>query len=143
MPKFKAPLKPLAVIQKLSLAKTKKGQEKVITDAWESDSEEFFVGLQLAVDPTVQFNLKTVPEIEDIDDGAQGTFGFADFVALAQNIAKNEMEPDAVKEALVTAACTANVSEWNLWYRKILLKTLHGSLPLDVILGTLSRLTSH
>jgi hypothetical protein len=142
MPRFKAPLKPLAVLQKLQQAKTTKSQERVVTEAWNSDSEEFFVGFQLAVDPTVKFNVPTVPEIQDTDDGSPGTFSFADFIRLSNQLKNQELTGEAAQQALAKAACEANISEWNLWYRKILLKTLQAGLPMDTILKTLSRLTS-
>ncbi len=39
-------------------------------------------------------------------------------------------------------ANNANITEWNSLYRRILLKNLHSTLPIDLIKETLIRLTT-
>ena len=134
-------MQPIMIIQKLALTKSKPAQSKIISDAWESDSEEFFLGLEMALDPNLNFHVVSVPEIQDPDDGDVGTFSFNDFLILSRSLANGNLKGDVVENLLIEAAQKANISEWNLWYRRILLKTLANSLPLDIIRSTLSRLT--
>jgi hypothetical protein len=140
--RFKAPLTPVAIVQKLLIAKTKKLQEKILCDAWEFNCDDFFLGLQMAVDPDIKFNLISAPEIQDVDTGDPGTFTFVDFRKLAKNLVDKDIVGDVAKRAIVDAALKANITEWNLWYRRILLKTLPNVLPMDVVISTLSRLTT-
>ena len=124
---------PLEIIEKLNQAKTDKKMLEVIKSAWERDSEEFFFGVALAFDEKVDFGLKKVPEIQDPDDGNPGEFSFNDFCNLAQKLTKKELKGKELSAAIEEAALKSNISEWNLWYRKILLKTLHKSLPMNLI----------
>ncbi len=139
---YKAQMKPITIIQKLDVAKSKRSQEKIIQDAWNSDSEDFFLGLEIALDPNMNFNLSTVPEIQDNDDGSEGDFTFKEFYLLAKQLANGQISGDASKKLLIDAAMKANISEWNLWYRRILLKTLPNYLPMDIIKNSLLKLTS-
>lgn len=142
MSRLKTEMKPIMIIQKLSEAKTSRSQEKIIKDAWESDSEDFFIGLELSVNPNINFNVTSAPEIQDPDDGDPGTLTFRDFHVVANRLSEGELSGEAAKQAINEAALKANITEWNLWYRRILLKTLHKCLPMDVIQSTLIRLTS-
>lgn len=142
MTRFRATLQPITIVQRLSEAKSKRSQAKVIRDAWESDSEEFFLGLEMALDPRANYHTVSVPEIQDTEDGDPGTFTFNDFCRLARNLKDGEIGGETAKRAIVAAALKANISEWNLWYRRILLKSLADILPMDVIQSTLSELTN-
>jgi hypothetical protein len=134
-------MQPVMILQKLRAAKSKKAQEKIITDAWKSDSEEFFIGLELAVDPNLKFGLTAVPEIQDPDDGDPGSLKFEDFLALTQDLSAGRCAAEDARRRIVEAALRCNVTAWNQWYRKILLKNLQNQLPMDVITTVLSRLT--
>ncbi len=142
MVQFKATMRPITIIQRLAAAKSKRSQQKIITDAWQSDSEEFFLGLEMALDPSQDFHLDSAPEIQDVDDGDPGTLTFSAFYLLAKSLANGDVKGEFAKRAVDEAAMKANISEWNLWYRRILLKTLDKSIPMDVIRSTLIRLTT-
>lgn len=116
-------------------------QAILIRVAWEEDCEDFFIGLDLATNPSINFGLTAVPEIDEEDDGAPGTLTFAHFHKVALNIASGELDPAQTTKLLEDCALTANVSEWNLWYRRILLKSLCLHLPMEVIQNVLIQLT--
>jgi hypothetical protein len=124
---------PLEILEKLDQAKTDKKKLDIIKQAWDRDAEEFFFGVALAFDDNVDFGLKKVPEIQDVDDGAAGEFTFNDFCILSQKLTKKELKGKAVAEAIEDAALKSNISEWNLWYRRILLKTLHKYIPMEIL----------
>jgi hypothetical protein len=138
----KAKMQPIVILQRLQAAKSKKALEKVIIDAWNSDSEEFFLGLEMSVDPNLKFGITSAPEIQDPDDGDPGSFTFNDFLALTQSLSSAQLDEAEARRAVVEAALRCNVSEWNKWYRRILLKNLHHQLPMDVITKVLFRLTN-
>lgn len=134
-------MKPIQIIQAVLKAQTAEDQAKAFKVAWDSDCEEFFIGLDLATNPNIQFGLAAVPEIDEVDDGDPGTLTFEYFHKVALNIANGELTAPQVRKLLEDCALTANISEWNLWYRRILLKNLHSHLPMDVLQNVLIQLT--
>lgn len=114
---------------------------EVIREAWQQDHEEFFIGLDLAVNPTFTYNLDRVPALP-ADDAEPGSLTFAQFFQLAMGLAKDNPLPDIAERAVADAAMSANAQEWNLWYRRILLKSLHKHLPMETIQKELIRLTT-
>jgi hypothetical protein len=113
----------------------------LIEQAWNSDADEFFMGLDLALNPNLNFGLTKVPAIDEEDDGS-GNLTFAEFYNLAMRLAHNDLMGELAKQAVIDAALRSNVTEWNMWYRRILLKTLHKFLPMEIIQQTLIRLTT-
>lgn len=113
----------------------------LIEQAWDSDSEEFFMGLDLAINPAINFGITKVPAIDEDDDGT-GSLTFGEFYTLAMRLAHQDIMGELAKEAVVDAALRANVTEWNLWYRRILLKSLNKHLPMETIQHSLIRLTT-
>lgn len=132
---------PLQIIQKLNQAKTDKAKAKIIKIAWQSDCEDFFVGVELSFNLSVNFGLKSAPEIQDVDDGSPGSLSFKEFYQLAVQLSQSQLNPDQITESVTDAAMRANVTEWNEWYRRILLKTLPKYLPMNIIKDTLVELT--
>ena len=134
-------MKAIDVIKGLLAAQNAADQAILIRAAWEEDCEDFFIGLDLATNPTINFGLAAVPEIDEEDDGTPGTLTFEHFHKVALNIASGELDAGRIGKLLEDCALTANVSEWNLWYRRILLKSLRLHLPMDVIQNVLIQLT--
>lgn len=116
-------------------------QTQIVKKAWEEDCDEFFVGIEMSLDESLDFKLKSVPEIQDPDDGEEGTFKFDDFKVLTAKLLDPELDDKTRKNLVNEAALSANITEWNLWYRRILLKNLHKYLPFEVIASTLMNLT--
>lgn len=134
-------MKPIEIIQAVAKAENAAEQAEAFKSAWDTDCEEFFIGLDLATNPNITFGLAAVPEIDEEDDGDPGTLTFAHFHKVALNIASGELQPPQVRKLLEDCALTANISEWNLWYRRILLKNLQNHLPMDVLQNVLIQLT--
>lgn len=133
-------MKPFQLVEHLNDPKQNTGL--LIQQAWASDSDEFFVGLSLATNPSLDFKVRNVPLIEDEDDNYPGSLTFNDFHDLALKLAYDELNEDEVKKALEDAAMIANAKEWNIWYRRILLKSLPKYLPMKAIQKELIRLTT-
>lgn len=135
------PVRAVDILKQLIMTPDPEAQAQIIKDAWNSDQEDFFIGIDLASNPAYNFGLEKVPEIDEDDDGS-GDFSFEDFYNLAMLLANGKIAGPDAKHAVTQAALAANVSEWNLWYRRILLKTLPKYLPVAVIRKTLLELTS-
>lgn len=123
----------------LSLMNPEADHKAIIQDAWNSDNEEFFIGLDMAINPLLEFGVQRVPSLPE-DDEEPGTLSFSAFYNLAMTLANDK--PSNSGELIENAALTANALEWNLWYRRILLKSLHKHLPMETIQTELIRLTT-
>jgi hypothetical protein len=141
MTKQKTKLKPLEILQKLDHAKTDKAKHKIIKEAWLNDNDEFFIGVQYAVDQSKKFNITSVPVVQD-DDEESGDLTFLEFLKVANKISSSETTTELASKLVNDAALKANIFEWNLWYRRILLKTLPKYLPMTIIKDCLSTLTN-
>lgn len=133
-------MRPVDIIEKLM--DPTEDHPALIKWAWDNDQENFFVGIDLAVSPHYDFGIDKVPEIQDEDDEIESAFSFSDFYNLAMKLSKGELIGLEARTAIRDAAMIANVREWNLWYRRILLKNLHKHLPIQTIQNELIRLTS-
>ena len=135
------PTPAIIIIQKLKSAKTNNNIKKIIKDAWSSDSEEFFIGLELSLEKN-NVNLISVPFINDLDDGGPGNYSFLEFYKMYQDIKNNTLSEQSIKSLILDAATKSNITEWNEWYRRILLKKLHLDLPINDIILEIKNLTN-
>ena len=113
---------PADVIQALMATNSRLDKEAVIQAAWDQGITEFFVGASQALDTLTTFGVQRVPLIED--DSVVGTFVWSDFAALAHKLSTRALTGHAARDALIAAAEQATAHEWNLWYRRLLLKDL-------------------
>lgn len=107
---------------------------KIVKKEWDTNNEEFFVGLQLALDPSL--NVKNVPAWDDNDD-ALGSITMERFHSDMMKI-KTGSDPAKI---VPTLAEMSGSNQWNLWYRKILTKDIVKELPMDIIVEVLGELT--
>jgi hypothetical protein len=135
-------MRPVDIVIKLIGTGDPETQRAIIKEAWTADLIDFFIGLEIATNPKYDLGISSVFEIQDDDDGLPGDFTFLKFQDLVMKLSGRELAGPALKNALEQAAMTANITEWNLWYRKILLKKLHEILPMLVIRDTLLELTT-
>jgi hypothetical protein len=129
------------VLQLLSTADPLK-QAAIIRQAWSQDVTDFWIGLEMATNPDYDFDVKGVPFIDEEDDGDVGSFDFSAFYDLALKLANRDLTARAADSAIYDAAGVCNITEWNQWYRRILLKNLPQVLPMIVIQNTLVELTT-
>lgn len=127
------------LIKRLKMTKKPELQRELVLEAWQS-CDNFFVGLQLSCDANTKIPVSKIPEI-DVDDGFESTFAFADFMTLYDSVTQVDITPEAARELIIEAASIADFTEWNTFYRRILLKKLQEDLPMDVIAQVLSELT--
>lgn len=135
-------MRPVDIVLALMAESNTEKQKHIIRHAWKNDITNFFVGLEIATNPTYDFGIDEVPLIDDDDDGYEGDFSFDEFYDLANRMLSRELVDRKAKEALYEAASVANITEWNQWYRRILLHTLPKVLPMNIIKETLMELTS-
>ena len=109
------------IIRQLEIHNSRLNKEDIIRAAHEEGLPEFFDGLRMALDPLVTFGVKQVPIKED--DNSQG-LAWINFVALADKLQTRELTGHAARDAIELAMSIATQSQWNDWYRRILIKDL-------------------
>ena len=135
-------MRPVDVVLQLMQTADKEQQSAIIREAWKQDITEFWIGLEMATGSSYDFGLKGVPFIDDEDDGDAGEFTFSDFYDLAIKLSCGDLRTREADNAVYSAAGVCNITEWNQWYRRILLKNLHLVLPMQLIKDTLIELTT-
>ena len=113
---------PQEVIAKLEADNSRLAKEAVIESAMEEGLDEFFVGLRMALDPLVTFGVKQVPERSDVLTGQGLSWG--NFETLANQLIKRELTGHAARDAIELAMGVATTEQWNMFYRRILIKDL-------------------
>ena len=113
---------PQEVIARLESDNSRLAKEAVIQSAMEEGLDEFFVGLRMALDPLVTFGVKQVPERSDVLTGQGLSWG--NFETLANQLIKRELTGHAARDAIELAMGVATTEQWNMFYRRILIKDL-------------------
>ncbi len=109
------------VISSLEDHPSRLNKEAIILAQAEAGNTVFFEGCRLALDPMVTFGLKQVPEKKD-EDGPGLDWGT--FSVLASRLRNRDLTGNSARDAVATLIKQATKSEWNGWYRRILIKDL-------------------
>jgi DNA ligase-1 len=112
---------PDEIIRRLEADNSRLSKEAIVADAVKEGLDEFFDGVRMALDPLVTFGIKQVP-VKDCDEG-QG-LSWPVFVDLANKLQNRELTGHAARDAVHLAMNIATQSQWNDWYRRILIKDL-------------------
>ena len=113
---------PQVIIERLEADNSRLAKEAVILEAMEEGLDEFFEGVRMALDPLITFGVKQVPERSDVLSG-QG-LAWETFVELAMNLAGRKLTGHAARDAIELAMSVATTDQWNMFYRRILIKDL-------------------
>ena len=108
------------IIRALETHPSRLNKEAIIQAAHEEGLPEFFEGVTMALDAMVTFGVKQVPEATVDGQGLAWTV----FKELADKLIARELTGHAARDAIELCMQTATVSQWNDWYRRILIKDL-------------------
>lgn len=113
--------KPWEVIQELEADNSRLAKEAVIKVVATHGNDFFFEGCRLALDPMVTFGLKQVPEKKDNSgDGLPREL----FSELCRQLTTRSATGNYARDLVQQAMNMATQTEWNNWYRRILIKDL-------------------
>lgn len=116
---------PADIIARLESTTKRLDKENILRDAWKSGCHEFFKGAQMAYDSMVTYGVKKVPLIDGEDDpDFVPTLTWDKFCDVAAKLERREITGNMARDVLRAAADASSVRDWNLWYRRILLKDL-------------------
>lgn len=96
-------------------------KEAIILAQAEEGNDTFFKGVRLALDPMITFGLKQVPE--KTDESSVG-LDWDSFNNITTRLVSRELTGNAARDAVKSLMAQATVSQWNNWYRRILIKDL-------------------
>jgi len=112
---------PWNVIQELEADNSRLVKEDIVAREAVAGNDEFFAGCRLALDAMTTFGVKQVDTKED----ASGLgLDWNNFAKLANDLAMRNLTGHAAIQAITNAMKLAKQDQWNLWYRRILIKDL-------------------
>ena len=109
------------VISSLEDHNSRLDKEAIIEVQLNAKNDEFFKGCKLALDPMITFGLKQIPEKKNEDGPGLPWNGFNSVV---QRLSNRELTGNVARSAVEAMMNTATKSQWNGWYRRILIKDL-------------------
>jgi DNA ligase-1 len=112
---------PWSVIQELEADNSRLVKEEIVAREADAGNDEFFAGCRLALDAMTTFGVKQVDTKEDTSGLG---LAWKDFAILANDLATRNLTGHAALQAITNAMKLAKQDQWNLWYRRILIKDL-------------------
>ena len=109
-----------SIIQELESNNSRLFKEDVIKREAEANNIEFFEGCKLALDPLVSFGVKQVPEATADGEGLT----WPAFKELTRKLINRSLTGHAARDAIIHCKDMATVDQWNMFYRRILIKDL-------------------
>jgi DNA ligase-1 len=111
------------VISSLEDHPSRLNKEAIILAQAEAGNDEFFNGVRLAMDPMITFGLKQIPEKKDADTDGPG-LDWASFNTAVQLFINRACTGNSARDVVAQLMAQATKSQWNGWYRRILIKDL-------------------
>ena len=116
--------KPWQVIGDLEKHSSRINKEQIIEVQAQASNQEFFRGVRAAYDSMITFGIKQVAEKTGSGRGITPDA----FWKVAQDLAERRITGNEAQTAVNYLRMNATEEEWNLWYRRILIKDLRCGL---------------
>ena len=114
-------MEPWNIIESLEADNSRLAKEAIIKAEADCANNIFFQGVRLALDPLITFGIKKVAEQKG--PGGPG-LDWTIFSEALEGFQTREVTGNAAQEVLQALMETATAEQWNLWYRRILIKDL-------------------
>ena len=116
---------PASIIAQLEATTKRTEKEAVVKAAWDAGCTEFFLGAKMAYSALITYGVKKAPLIEGEDEaGFKGTLTWDKFTDICGKLERRDLTGNTARDVLRAAADASSISDWNGWYRRILLKDL-------------------
>jgi len=112
---------PEIIIQRLEADNSRLAKEAILAEAMDEGLDEFFEGVRMCLDKLYVFGVKQVPIKED--EGGQG-LSWDNFKELADSLYRRRITGHDARDAIKLAMDVATQTQWNDFYRRILIKDL-------------------
>lgn len=111
---------PWEIVAELEADNSRLGKEAIVKTVAQDRNNTFFAGCRLALDPMITFGLKQVPTSETDGVGLD----WDSFSMIADELANRRITGNAARLLVEGAMLRSTKAQWNLWYRRILIKDL-------------------
>ena len=117
---------PWEVITEIRATDSKNAKQAILAREATAENDVLFRGIRAALDPMITFGVKKVPEKVAQRKGEAPSKGLKPeaFFELTRKLAARELTGDAAQVAIAHAMHSALETEWNNWYRLVLIKDL-------------------
>jgi DNA ligase-1 len=112
---------PWEIIAELESNDSRIVKESIIKVAAVQGNDIFFAGCRLALDSMATYGLKQIPEKQDADGAG---LDWDDFAAVVERLVDRDLTGNAARDTVIEMMTAATQTEWNDWYRRILIKDL-------------------
>jgi DNA ligase-1 len=112
---------PDQIIRDLEIHNSRINKEQIILAAAEDGNDEFFAGVRLALDSTITFGLKQIPEKTDADGSG---LDWDSFSLIITGFVSRNLTGNTARDVVADLMRAATQAQWNDWYRRILIKDL-------------------
>jgi len=112
---------PEVIIQQLEADNSRLAKEAILETAMNEELDEFFDGVKMCLDKLYTFGVKQIPVKEK--KGGQG-LSWDNFKQLAESLYRRNLTGHAARDAIQLAMDVATDTQWNDFYRRILIKDL-------------------
>jgi DNA ligase-1 len=112
---------PEVIIQQLEADNSRLAKEAILETAMNEELDEFFDGVKMCLDKLYTFGVKQVPVKEE--KGGQG-LSWDNFKQLAESLYRRNLTGHAARDAIQLVMGVATDTQWNDFYRRILIKDL-------------------
>ena len=111
---------PWDIIQEIEADNSRLAKEAIVAREAEADNDVFFEGCRLALDAMTTFGVKQVDTKSN--DGRGLSWGA--FKQLVDALRNRQLTGNDAQTAIAHARMNATATQWNNWYRRILIKDL-------------------
>jgi DNA ligase 1 len=130
------------VIKALQATASRLDKEEILSNAWNDQNFDLFTGLKYCYDPFITFGVadKTVDKFwaVGVEDPKSS---FSDFIELAEKLRNRVVTGIAAQEEIQKFVSHTLASEWNLFYRPILLKDIRAGITSTTINKVLTKIS--
>jgi DNA ligase-1 len=118
------------VISTLEDHNSRLDKEAIILTQAEAGNSEFFQGLRLCYDAMITFGLKQIPEKTD-EDGPG--LDWDSFTLIITGFVNRSLTGNLARDTVANMMKAATKSQWNGWYRRILIKDMRAGFSENTI----------
>jgi len=116
---------PWRVIYSLELHNSRLNKEAILEAEARAGNTELFQGLRLALDPMITFGIRQVPEKQDSDQQTSANgLSYDTFALSVTGFVTRTITGHAARDFVNHLMLASTQDQWNLWYRRILIKDL-------------------
>lgn len=116
---------PWRVIYSLELHNSRLNKEAILEAEARAGNTELFQGLRLALDPMITFGIRQVPEKQDSDQQTSANgLNYDTFALAVTGFVTRNITGHAARDFVNHLMLASTQDQWNLWYRRILIKDL-------------------